>query len=168
MNSGVLAERGFSGITTLYLLPVPHHLRPPHGHNIGFSLFSQHILPFHGFLPALVQRGLQPRHLLISACRNLTIPPTSAHTSRLQLKENPHLSCTPPPLPHPPPRLSSTPPPSSLLMFLLQCFHTLWTLLSLYVCVCRLQCTVSTSQADCVGYLFILSAHVVSSMSEQL
>lgn len=97
MNSGVLSERGFSGITTLYLLPVPHHLRPLHGHNIGFSLFSQHILPFHGFLPALVQRGLQPRHLLISACRNLTIPQISAHMSRLQLKENTRLSCTPPP-----------------------------------------------------------------------
>ena len=91
----MLFRSGFSGITTLYLLPVPHHLRPLHGHNIGFSLFSQRILPFHGFLPASVQRGLQPCHLLISACRNLTVPPTSAQTSRLQLKENPRLSSTP-------------------------------------------------------------------------
>ena len=64
-------------------------------HHIGFSLFSQHILPFHGFLPASVQWGLQPYHLLISACRNPTILPTLAQTSHLQLKEHPCLSTTP-------------------------------------------------------------------------
>lgn len=95
MNFEVLSERDFSGIATLCSLPVPHHLRPLHGHHTGFSLSSQHILPFHGFLPASTQWGLQPHHLLISACRNPTILPTLAQTSHLQLKEHPCLSATP-------------------------------------------------------------------------
>ena len=54
--------RGLRGVITLFPLSVPHHPRPLHGCHIGFSLFSQHVLPFHGQLPPYGQRGLAVMH----------------------------------------------------------------------------------------------------------
>ena len=49
-----ISERALSGVITLCAISAPHHPRPLHGRHVGFSLFSQHVLSFRGWLPPSV------------------------------------------------------------------------------------------------------------------